>query len=304
MATVVNARDVILLSATVRVGPASLPQNVTVPRTQVTDLGALASQSSVNLSTQVVGYLSSGSVTGLGALAALSSLNLSSAFAVGSLAADRIGAGTLAAGVVYAGSLSASQITAGALTAITVDTSSYVRAYGSSPSIVSLGYSSFYPTVFGDSNRTAGVGVLGNASLGPGVLGRTTEAGSSGVVGWGLATGANGVYGQSNSSTGAGVLAVNNDGGPALKVTGFMKISSPLLVSNLNADLLDGQHAADFATAGHTHSGYVSIAPGRVTGDYVYAVDFAAPSNPATRAGWVRLTTNSGGGGVCIPYYL
>ena len=158
----------------------------------------------------------------------------------------------------YSGAVSASQITTGSITAATVDTSSYMRAYGSSPTIVNLGYHSFYPTVFGDSTRTAGVGVLGNASGGPGVLGRTTKSGDSGVVGWGLAADANGVYGQSSSSTGAGVRAVNNDNGPALVVTGKMTISNSTLVTNLNADMLDGNHASAFATTSHTHSGYAT----------------------------------------------
>lgn len=203
----------------------------------------------------------------------------------------------------YSGAVSAGQITTGTITAASLDTSSYLRAYGSSPTIVNLGYSSVFPTVFGDSTRTAGVGVLGNASGGPGVLGRTTNSGNSGVVGWGMAAGANGVYGQSNSSTGAGVRAVNNDSGPALAVIGKMTISDSTLVTNLNADMLDGNHASAFATSGHTHSGYVSVASGRSSGDYVYAVDYSSPSNPSTRAGWVRLATNSGGGGVWVPYY-
>ena len=202
----------------------------------------------------------------------------------------------------YSGAVSASQITTGTITAASLDTSSYVRAYGSSPTIVNLGYNSLFPTVFGDSTRTAGVGVLGNASSGPGVLGRTTSSGNSGVVGWGMAADANGVYGHSTSSTGAGVRAVNNDNGPALVVTGKMTISNSTLVTNLNADMLDGNHASAFATSGHTHSGYVSVASGRSSGDYVYVVDYSAPSNPTTRAGWVRVATNAGGG-VWLPYY-
>ena len=202
----------------------------------------------------------------------------------------------------YSGAVSASQITTGTITAASLDTSSYVRAYGSSPTIVNLGYNSLFPTVFGDSTRTAGVGVLGNASSGPGVLGRTTSSGNSGVVGWGMAADANGVYGHSTSSTGAGVRAVNNDNGPALAVVGKMTISNSTLVTNLNADMLDGNHASAFATSGHTHSGYVSVASGRSSGDYVYAVDYSAPSNPTTRAGWVRVATNAGGG-VWLPYY-
>ena len=40
--------------------------------------------------------------------------------------------------------------------------------------------------------------------------------------------------------------------------TAPMTISSTTVVSNLNADLLDGNHASAFATSGHTHSGFLT----------------------------------------------
>lgn len=329
MATIVNARDIILQAASPRILPVSLPSNITsIPSTvTVTGYGTLGgiANDSANALSQVSNKLNKASSD---VLSGAISVTTSGGFKAGTIAWDSAGTVTGGSGVAmtakgivgassgtptfsidingnayYYGTVSASQITSGTITAASLDTSSYLRAYGSSPTIVNLGYNSFYPTVFGDSTRTLGVGVLGNASSGPGVLGRTTSNGSSGVVGWGMATGANGVYGQSNSSTGAGVRAVNNDNGPALAVVGKMTISDSTLVTNLNADKLDDKHASDFALSSHLHSGYVSIASGRSSGDYVYAVDYSSPSNPSTRAGWVRLATNSGGGGVWVPYY-
>lgn len=96
----------------------------------VNKLGALSSQNSVNLSTQVTGQLSNSNVSGLGALALLNTVNLSTqttgalngqtqvtnlgslAYA-NSIAANQIGAGTLAAGVIYAGTINAENINAG-----------------------------------------------------------------------------------------------------------------------------------------------------------------------------------------------
>lgn len=96
----------------------------------INKVGALASQNTVNLSSQVTGQLSSGSVTGLGALALLNTVNLSTqttgalngqtqvtnlgtlAYA-NAIAANQIGAGTLAAGVIYAGTINADKINAG-----------------------------------------------------------------------------------------------------------------------------------------------------------------------------------------------
>ena len=328
MATIVNARDVILQAAAVRTLPVALPPNIVVPAVQVSGLGALATKNTV-LPTEVTGLgglalkdridvaldltapLTASNITGLGALATLSAVNASTqvthlgslAFA-NTIAADQIGAGQLAAGVVYAGSVLATQITTGTLTAATVNTSSYIRAYGSTPSAVDLGIQSLFPSVYGEASRSSGVGVVGAASAGPGVLGKTTHSEWSAIVGWGLGSGSDGVYGAAVSATGVGVHAENTAGGVALRVTGRMEISSAVAVANLNADLLDGNHASAFAAAGHTHNNYVPIAAGRSSGDYIYAVDFSAPSNQTTRAGWVRLATNAAGGGVWVPYYL
>ena len=99
----------------------------------INKVGALASQNTVNLTTQVTGQLASGSVSGLGALALLNTVNLNTQTTgalngqtqvtnLGSLAyanaiaANQIGAGTLAAGVVYAGTINAEKINAGNFT--------------------------------------------------------------------------------------------------------------------------------------------------------------------------------------------
>ncbi len=96
----------------------------------INKVGALASQNTVNLSSQVTGQLSSGNVTGLGALALLNTVNLSTqttgalngqtqvtnlgtlAYA-NAIAANQIGAGTLAAGVIYSGTINADKINGG-----------------------------------------------------------------------------------------------------------------------------------------------------------------------------------------------
>lgn len=283
MATIVNTRDVILQAASPRVLTVTLPSNVTLPSAQVTGLGTLATKSSVSIS-EVSGLgalavknkvdvaldltapLTASDVSGLGALAVLNQLNLgtqttgqldattkvtnlgSLAFA-NSVAANQIGAGTLAAGVIYSGSILASQITTGTLTAATVDTSNYIRAYGSRPTPVTVTGNSVYPTVYGESSASAGVGVVG-VSTSPsgvtrGVLGYSTYG--TGVVGWAASTGDYGVLGQCQSASGVGVYASNGAGGTALYVNGPMQITSTDMVTNLNADKLDGLHAAAFA---------------------------------------------------------
>lgn len=148
MATIVNARDVLLQAASPRVVPMSLPPNVTVPNGQVlglgelalldaistskvSGLGALATQNVIDLATQVTGQLASGKVSGLGALALLNQINLATQ-ATGSLPYSNVsGLGALATqnsvngstqvtnlgSLAYANSIAADQIGAGSLAA-------------------------------------------------------------------------------------------------------------------------------------------------------------------------------------------
>ena len=291
MATIVNARDVILQATSPRILPVTLPSNVTLPAAQVSGLGTLATKSSVapsdisglgalavknkvDVALDLTAPLTASNIGGLGALAVLNQINLGTqttgqldaatkvtnlgglAFA-DSLAANQIGAGTLAAGVIYSGSVLASQVTTGTLTAATVDTSNYIRAYGSRPTPVTVTGNSVYPTVYGESSFPSGVGVIG-VSTSPsgvtrGVLGYSTYG--TGVVGWAASTGSYGVLGQSQSASGVGVYAANGGGGTALYVNGTMQITSSALVTNFNADKLDGLHAEAFAKLSTSVSG-------------------------------------------------
>jgi hypothetical protein len=76
--------------------------------------------------------------------------------------------------------------------------------------------------------------------------------------------------------------------------SGNVPISNGTLNTNLNADLLDGKHAAAF----------VNIAGATDNGKYLYYVNnTGAPSNPTTRAAWILISTNDGGT-VYIPGYI
>ena len=85
----------------------------------------------------------------------------------------------------------------------------------------------------GDSDYGA-VGFSDNA-FGIGLVGYTSHA-STGV----------GVQGTSTTTASFGVVAANNAGGTALYSSGKMQITNNTLVTNLNADLLDGNHASAF----------------------------------------------------------
>ena len=68
-----------------------------------------------------------------------------------------------------------------------------------------------------------------------------------------------GVTGVSNTSSGYGVHAVNIGGGVALRVTGHMSITSSVLVSNLNAQYINGISQADLCSLIATNSGIATV---------------------------------------------
>ncbi len=90
-----------------------------------------------------------------------------------------------------------------------------------------------------------------------GVLGLATSANTYGIYGYASATGSKGVFGSALSSSAVGVTASNGVGGTALQVLGPMTINNSTLVTNLNADTVDGVHASALAklSGGNTFSG-------------------------------------------------
>lgn len=292
MATIVNPRDVILQATSPRILPVTLPSNVTLPAAQVSGLGTLATKSSVapsdisglgalavknkvDVALDLTAPLTASNIGGLGALAVLNQINLGTqttgkldaetkvtnlgnlAFA-NSLAANQIGAGTLAAGVIYSGSILASQITTGTMTSGSVNTSGFLRAYGTYTDGITLSNgSTVYPTMYGRSTAltssypavlaeatgTGGYGLYAIAKAGNAVYAHAdTGAGVYAYSNLGTA-----VFGQAGSASAHGVYAQNSFGGVAMYINGKMAITNGDVVTNLNADKLDDLHASAFA---------------------------------------------------------
>jgi hypothetical protein len=130
-----------------------------------------------------------------------------------------------------------------------------------------------------------GVSSFGNLSSGRGVAGVSSGSSGAGVSGSATSSGAR-----------AGVLAFATSGATvALEVAGgAMVIDNSTLVTNLNADLLDGQNA----------SAFVNVAGGTTNANYLYFVNNnTAPTDPVNRAAWIKVSTNSGGV-VYFPGYI
>jgi hypothetical protein len=151
---------------------------------------------------------------------------------------------------------------------------------------------------------------------------RLPVATSANTIGELVAVGATGEYLKGNTGTipswatlnQAAVAGLTTADGPSfdhvhLTVaigTAPLVVTSTTMVSNLNADLLDGNHAAAFATAGHDHdSAYISIivtpaanhfpyqtAGGELIDSAYDAADFAASAHAHVQADITGLHTN------------
>ena len=86
-------------------------------------------------------------------------------------------------------------------------------------------------------------------------------SGSSDGVDGTTATGF-GVSGFATGAAGIGVVATNSAGGTALQVVGKMTTSSTTLVSNLNADMVDGKHATSLCNVVTTNTGTCTVSGG------------------------------------------
>lgn len=214
----------VAVTATVVDGGTTYTNTQTITKLQT--LGSLATKNSVSLSSEVTGYLSSGSVTGLGALASLDTINLASGRVTGmlngatqvsnlgslayasSIAANQIGAGTLAAGVIYSGYIEANKITAGTLNGVNLNFGSGHTTSGKAFEITNTG------VVWAD-NLFGGIGDFNNNyyTTSPSLNGTTysNKAGVQGSVAYGNSdTGTAGLYGLNYRNGAAGLVGHGN----------------------------------------------------------------------------------------------
>ena len=286
MAAVINKRDVALQAASPRTATVNLGTTVNVNGTlngqPVADVVAAAFDSGTsnfftssasdptggssgdahyNTTTQVMWFNVGGTWTKGGTVNA-------SQIITGTLAAARIAANSITSDKIATGAVTANEIAAGAITAtkISVTTLSAIAANlgtvtagditGTSDIEISgrgvfkgtYAANGYTAAVHGNPGRVSGVGVAGysDAVIGAGVLGDHNGSGF-------------GVHGYASSSAGYGVWAENTGGGVALQVAGKMAISSTTVVTNLNADMVDGKHADSLCQIVPTDSGTCTV---------------------------------------------
>lgn len=110
-----------------------------------------------------------------------------------------------------------------------IDITGTARFQGSRPS-VGVGYAG----IFNETTATT-AGLKAYAGVGSSGVGVYGDAGT---------TGDRGVAGVARSANNTGVQAANTSTGVALSVEGRMTMTSTILVSNLNADMVDGKHGS------------------------------------------------------------
>ena len=264
MAAVVNVRDVFLESEPVRTNSVVLPVGISIDYSNVENsplpnnytistsnpTGGNDGDYHFNSSTSVLWVKVNGTWTAGGTLSA-------SQITTGTLAAARIGTNSITASKISVSTLSAiaanlGTVTAGSITGTAdISIAGTAKFDGTTPS-----GGTNYAGVFNESQNTPN-GVYGWAGTnGIGVLGGASGAGTSSIGVAGSNTSGKGVMGS--ATNGIGVYATASIG-TALHVQGKMTISSTSLVSNLNADMLDGSHGTSFCKTIDGNSGVATV---------------------------------------------
>ena len=267
MATIVNAKDVILQAAGTRLERVRMPTSFDVAG----DLSGTLLEIPVSTVLSDINYATSGDAT-KDILAASGTTIVVTSSTLFSTSASAYPAVFIGAGGIF--SKNASNVTTFSLTGATgaayfagdVVTAGDIQASGNNTSTVQINVagSSYYVDysayMIASTNASSGtkcrVGVLGvstasTSQYNVGIVGQAPSATKGiGVVGEG---GLYGVMGSSSNTNNPGVYANNtNSGGLALEVNGKMKISDSTKVTNLNAEKWNGNTCASTVAAGST----------------------------------------------------
>lgn len=204
----------------------------------------------------------------------------------GTVSASEITTGTLAAARIAANSITASKLSVSSLSSVSANLGTVTAGdITSSANINITGTANFQGAT--NSGGVNYCGVFNEARTVSGGVSGTAGASGFGVRGSAGTSGSIGVSGTGGSSPGAeGVRATQGSGGGvALSVVGPMTISSATLVSNLNADMVDGLHASSLAkiSGGNSFSGNQYVTGGNLdVSGWVQCNNFRIDQTPST----------------------
>lgn len=225
MATIVNARDVLLQAASTRVEDVTLPSNYD---TSGDHTGTLSGSNQTNFQNSQITLSSNGILQNAGGGqitngASIGSLNAGN-ITTGTLSASRIGASTIDASKLNVSTLSAITANLGTVTAGSITSSADINISGRGTFNGSTSIGGYVGAVHANDGNGSSYGLVGFRS-GTGAC----------VVGSGT-SGASGIVGQVNS-TGAALVGIHTAGGTALQISsGVFITNSSALVNNLRAE--------------------------------------------------------------------
>ncbi|PTR04972.1 endosialidase-like protein [Nitrosomonas nitrosa] len=176
----------------------------------------------------------------------------------GTINAGEITVGTLAAARIAANSITADKINVSTLSAIAANLGTVTAGTISGSSNIEItGRGAFKGMGLTEGQNASLVANPTSASGGFGLWAGASSSGYAAVLGSGSSA-ANGVTGTASGS-GRGVTAIHTGSGTALGVIGKMTITDTSLVSNLNADMVDGYHSTSFCRTIGSHSGTATV---------------------------------------------
>lgn len=225
----------------------------------------------------------------------------------GTINASSITTGTLAAARIAANSITSDKLSVSSLSAISANLGTVTAGSITGSSSLSIGGSatftgsttdggSFYTIVANAAGISFGGGLKGNAgSSGVGVYGDTSTSGDRGIAGVSRLVGSRGVQATNTASSSGWALDITS---------GYMTINNTTLVSNLNADMVDGLHASKFVrtdtnstvtgnidVTGTVQTNILRIDQTPTTGTASANFSFLKPGSASTNS-WVSINFN------------
>lgn len=182
----------------------------------------------------------------------------------GTVNASQITTGTLAAARIAANSITSDKINVSTLSAITANLGTVNAGNISGSANIDVAGSAVFNGSSSNGGNAACMVVNASGTNQHGIVALARASGGAGVTGYANSSGTgSGVLGVGTLSSQNGVRALNLVG-PALRVEGSMQITSTTAVSNLNADMVDGYHAASLCSLVPTNSGTCTVSSNRI----------------------------------------
>lgn len=260
MASVINVRDVFLQSET-RTNNVTLPSGINVDYSNVSNgppSNATANYFTTSTSDPTGGqdgdahFNSSTNVMWIKAAGVWSK--------TGTISASHITTGTLAAARIAAGSITASKLSVSTLSAITANLGTVTAGDITGTSNLDITGTAKFNGSFNGGGGICSIYANPDNNATYGIISHSASSSGAGILSYGVGGSAVGVSGQALTSGSYGVVGINNSGGVGVRCVGKFEVTSSTLVSNLNADMVDGKHASSLCSKIVCNAGTANVA--------------------------------------------